>query len=84
MIQGPGGEVVTEVPKGSRGVVGCTPLLEPGACFEYYSGADLEGGAGSMHGSFQMATVDPERPTQHLRTFDALVGPFLFKRPGPS
>lgn len=36
IIQDASGKVLTEVAKGSRGVVGCTPLLEPGACFEYY------------------------------------------------
>jgi len=29
-------QVIAEVPKGSKGVVGCTPLIKPGECFEYY------------------------------------------------
>ena len=28
------GKVVAEVQKGSRGVVGCTPLIKPGDCFQ--------------------------------------------------
>ena len=29
------------VPRGSAGVVGCTPILKPGECFQYYSATDL-------------------------------------------
>lgn len=36
------GNVVAEVAKGSRGVVGCTPILKRGQSFSYYSGTDLE------------------------------------------
>lgn len=72
-------QVVTEVAKGSRGVVGCTPILKPGECFEYYSGTDVDTPGGRMRGSFQMAVVDPQRP-QDLpsHTFDAEVAPFYF------
>lgn len=36
IIEDAGGAVVAEVPRGSKGVVGCTPLIKPGECFEYY------------------------------------------------
>ncbi|KAI7840000.1 hypothetical protein COHA_006265 [Chlorella ohadii] len=85
IISDPQGTVVAEVPKGSRGVVGCTPLIKPGDCFQYYSGTDLETPGGSMRGSFQMAVVDPKKPhTEWLRTFDAEVAPFPFIMPGSS
>jgi ApaG protein len=40
-----------EVPKGSPGVVGHTPILEPGQCFEYVSGVELRAPSGTMRGS---------------------------------
>lgn len=82
VIEDSQGQVITEVPKGSKGVVGCTPLLKPGECFEYYSGTDQEAPGGCMHGSFQMAVVDPQRPQDaYARTFDALIAPFRFVAP---
>jgi uncharacterized protein affecting Mg2+/Co2+ transport len=30
-----------EVRRGSRGVVGCTPILKPATAFSYYSGTDI-------------------------------------------
>ena len=40
------------------GVVGEQPQLEPGASYEYSSGAVLETPVGSMHGSFGMRADD--------------------------
>ena len=40
-----------EVPKGSPGVVGHTPILEPGQRFEYVSGVELRTASGTMRGS---------------------------------
>ena len=57
-----------EVPRGSPGVVGLTPLLGPGTIFEYGSGAHLQSDSGFMSGSFQLATEQGE-------TFDAFMGP---------
>ncbi|KAI3430608.1 hypothetical protein D9Q98_005201 [Chlorella vulgaris] len=77
------GVLIHEVPKGTSGVVGCTPLLEPGACFEYYSGVDLSEPAGSLRGSFQMAVVNPSKPhDKWIRTFDAEVAPVAFVATG--
>lgn len=85
LICDPAGSVMTEVAKGTRGVVGCTPLIKPGDCFQYHSGTDLDTPGGFMHGSFQMAVVDPKKPhTPWLRTFDAEVAPFHFIMPGSS
>lgn len=48
-----GGQIT--VPKGSRGVVGQTPVLQPeGQTFEYVSGTQLQTPTGLMSGSFQM------------------------------
>eukprot|EP00887_Chlorella_sp_A99_P000267 scaffold13.g267.t1 len=71
------GEMVVEVPRGSRGVVGCTPRLKPGTCFSYYSGTDLEARRGSMRGSFQMVVLDSQQ--RPIRAFDAEVAPFQFR-----
>lgn len=38
LIQDETGETVVEVARGSKGVVGCTPVIKPGDCFSYYSG----------------------------------------------
>ena len=42
-----------QVPRGSPGIVGHTPLLEPWQCFEYISGVHLATRTGSLIGSFQ-------------------------------
>ena len=53
------GTIVTEVPRGSQGVVGETPVLNPGdsTIFEYCSGCELPSCTGSLSGSFHMATL---------------------------
>lgn len=40
------------------GVVGETPILQPGTSFEYASGCPLSTSSGIMSGSFQMARED--------------------------
>lgn len=72
------GETVAEVPRGSRGVVGCTPILKPGTCFQYYSGTDLDE-PGTMRGALHMAVLDAK--SKPLRKFDADVLPFAFSPP---
>ncbi|KAL6767952.1 hypothetical protein ACKKBF_B37230 [Auxenochlorella protothecoides x Auxenochlorella symbiontica] len=79
IIQDSRGVTVTEVPRGTRGVIGCTPIIKPGTCFQYYSGTDLDEAPGSMHGSFQMAVLDDR--SQPLESFDAEVAPFHFWPP---
>ena len=63
-----------EVPKGSPGVVGHFPVLEPEGprkTFEYVSGTLLERApSGCIEGSFQMMASEDDR------TFDAMVGRF--------
>ena len=73
------GKTIIEVPRGSRGVLGCTPLLKPDTCFQYYSGLDLENSAARMGGCFQMAVLDAK--SQPAREFDALIAPFAFVAP---
>lgn len=57
------------VPKGSPGVVGQTPRLAQGQCFEYASGTELHAPTGTVSGSFQFATDDGD-------LFDVQVSPF--------
>jgi ApaG protein len=57
------------------GVVGETPVLEPGESFEYTSGCPLTTPFGSMEGSYQMVTEKGER-------FEAEVARFALREPG--
>lgn len=61
-----------EVPKGSPHVVGHSPVLWPGQCFEYHSGTPLTGKKGMMRGSFQMVRRKDNEEDTH---FDAYVSP---------
>lgn len=56
------------------GVVGEQPELQPGAAFEYASGAVLETPRGSMHGSYQMELPDG-------RELDVRIAPFALAMP---
>jgi len=46
------GRLHASVPPGSPGLVGATPVLARGECFEYFSATDLPGPAGVMKGAF--------------------------------
>lgn len=67
------GSLHASVPKGSPGVVGQTPTLEPGEQFEYASGTTFTHPGGSVRGSFQMVSHPAEEVP---RPFDAAVGRF--------
>ena len=56
------------------GVVGQTPVLEPGASFRYTSGCPLDTPSGIMVGSYQMTTEAGER-------FDVAVPAFSLDSP---
>ena len=56
------------------GVVGHTPLLQPGEAFEYTSFCPLNSEFGTMHGSFQMIRDDGS-------AFDAAVAAFALATP---
>jgi ApaG protein len=57
------------------GVVGETPVLEPGASFQYTSGCPLATPFGTMEGTYQMVTARGEH-------FDARIAPFSLREPG--
>lgn len=79
VIRNDAGETVAEVARGARGVVGCTPILKPGSCFQYYSGTDMDGPGGTMEGSYGMAVLDSKSmPTS---VFDASIARFPFTAP---
>ena len=59
------------VPKGSAGVVGHTPVLQPKQSFEYASGTTFTTAGGSVEGSFQMVRLP------NGEKFDATVGRFF-------
>jgi ApaG protein len=56
------------------GVVGETPLLPPGATFEYTSFCPLPTSFGTMQGSYQMRTASDE-------TFEVQIGQFSLVAP---
>ncbi len=57
------------------GVVGETPVLEPGASFQYTSGCPLATPFGSMEGTYEMVTGRGER-------FNARIARFSLREPG--
>ena len=57
------------------GVVGETPVLEPGESFQYTSGCPLSTPFGSMEGTYEMVTARGER-------FDAEIAVFGLREPG--
>ena len=57
------------------GVVGETPVLEPGASFEYTSGCPLATPFGSMEGTYEMVRASGER-------FRARIARFVLREPG--
>ena len=52
------------------GVVGETPVLEPGEAFEYTSGCPLATPFGSMEGTYEMVTGKGERFQARIARFD--------------
>lgn len=56
------------------GVVGETPILEPGDSFEYTSACPLSTPFGSMRGTYQMVTAKNDR-------FDAEIAAFSLSEP---
>ena len=56
------------------GVIGETPVLAPGAAFEYTSYCPLKTNVGTMQGSYTMTTLDGG-------TFDAQIAPFTLAMP---
>jgi ApaG protein len=66
----------TEEVKGP-GVIGETPVLEPGDAFEYSSACPLDTPVGAMHGSYQMVYKEGAEPG-----FDAVIAPFTLAVPG--
>jgi uncharacterized protein affecting Mg2+/Co2+ transport len=72
---------MAEVQKGARGVVGCTPILKPATCFQYFSGTDSDSTGGTtMQGSFEMAVLNSKTGLAE-KTFDAEIAPFTFLPP---
>jgi ApaG protein len=56
------------------GVVGEQPVLEPDQSFEYHSGCPLGTAFGTMHGTYQMVTLNGEH-------FDVEIAPFALSLP---
>jgi ApaG protein len=71
-----GGSIV--VPRGSPGVVGQVPRLEPGQTFTYFSGVQLNTSSGVMEGSLQMKG---RLQAKEQTSFDAVIRPTLLGGP---
>lgn len=72
------GRLHAAVPPGSPGLVGATPTLRPGECFEYYSATDLPSPLGVMSGAFGARWVggDEEGAGGGGARFEVAVAPF--------
>ncbi|KAK9821089.1 hypothetical protein WJX81_000398 [Elliptochloris bilobata] len=68
------GATIKEVPRGSEGVVGCTPTLRPKDCFQYHSFINMPGPVGTMRGAYHI-TTKPQQAAIPSRTFDAVLAP---------
>jgi len=66
---------VTVVPRGSAGVVGHSPVLEPGQAFEYVSGTQLTCPSGHVTGCFTMVVDGTEERFDCAVGETALIGP---------
>lgn len=67
------GTVEATVPRNSPGVVGQKPVLHPGQCFEYASGATISSPTGEIAGAFQLVRIEHGRAGE---SFEAAVGAF--------
>ena len=56
------------------GVVGYQPVIAPGEQFQYVSGCPLDTPVGTMHGSFQMVSIQGD-------AFEASIAPFRLMVP---
>ena len=78
-IRNADGSLQASVPRGSPGIVGQTPRLQPGGdCFEYASGTTLATPSGSVGGALQMMRLGAADGTGQgpPMPFDAEVGRF--------
>ena len=65
-----------------EGVVGEQPIIEPGACFRYTSGATLTTPVGYMEGSYFMVVREPmEVPPGELPQFEVPIPAFTLHTP---
>ena len=76
------GEVAARVPRGSPGIVGCTPIISPGDAFEYHSSTEVGTDVGSMEGEFGAAMlVEAEGGGGKPERFSVEVAPFALRAP---
>lgn len=59
-----------------EGVVGLTPVLEPGECHEYISGCSLKSSIGKMSGSYVMERLADGKKFRVLIPEFSLIAPF--------
>ena len=76
------GEVAARVPRGSPGIVGCTPTISPGDTFEYHSSTEVDTDGGSMEGEFGAAMlVEGEGGGGKTERFSVEVAQFALRAP---
>ena len=69
------------LPRGSPGIVGCTPILFPGQAFQYTSGVEINAPLGSASGVLHTISKASHVDESEEAAFDVLVSPFSFIAP---
>lgn len=69
------------LPRGSPGIVGCTPILYPGQTFQYASGVDIDAPLGSVSGVLHTISKTSQPKRSEEEAFDVLVSPFSLIAP---
>nr|CCA14911.1 conserved hypothetical protein [Albugo laibachii Nc14] len=69
------------LPRGSPGIVGCTPILFPGQTFQYTSGVEINAPLGSASGVLHTISKASHVDESEEAAFDVLVSPFSLIAP---
>ncbi len=67
------------LPRNSPGIVGNTPLLQPGQSFEYASGVDINASRGRVTGCLHIVKREKEQDVETEDSFDAFVSKFYLR-----
>ncbi|KAJ0411793.1 hypothetical protein ATCC90586_006752 [Pythium insidiosum] len=67
------------LPRNSPGIVGNTPVLQPGQTFEYASGVDIDSPRGFVTGCLHVVRRDKDSSSDAMDSFDAYVSKFSLR-----
>ncbi|GLE02955.1 hypothetical protein PINS_up011834 [Pythium insidiosum] len=71
------------LPRNSPGIVGNTPVLQPGQTFEYASGVDIDSPRGFVTGCLHVVRRGDDTPSDAVDSFDAYVSKFALRATTP-